>query len=266
MKHKVGCSTGIFLLILAFLVKMPIVFVLGGLICYLSLHWYSSYRDKIRPYGSFDLMLLKLGAAVMAADGYLSRRELDRMETYLKENFNEHYAKARMHTLNDILEFEIDHIEIAQLAGMHLTEGERYHLLMCLFGIGFADDELADTERNMIFEIGDLFGFSKTEIQEIQEMASVEVKEEREQAKKERRQRRTNQTWSRSSLDQAYQTLGLSKGASDTELTKRFRDLAKKYHPDMLGSLPKEHQDAAARKFQAIKEAFDKIKKSRGLN
>lgn len=47
-----------------------------------------------------------------------------------------------------------------------------------------------------------------------------------------------------------YQTLGVSKGASKEEIKKAYRDLAKKYHPDIS------KEDSASDKFKKISEAY----------
>ncbi|MBQ4251705.1 MAG: DnaJ domain-containing protein, partial [Erysipelotrichaceae bacterium] len=48
-----------------------------------------------------------------------------------------------------------------------------------------------------------------------------------------------------------YEVLGLSKGASDDEIKKAYRTLAKKYHPD-LNKAPD-----AAEKFKEVQEAYE---------
>ena len=59
-----------------------------------------------------------------------------------------------------------------------------------------------------------------------------------------------------------YEVLGLNKGASEEEIKKAFRSLAKKYHPDMNPG------DATAEaKFKEVNEAYEVLsdpeKKSR---
>lgn len=49
-----------------------------------------------------------------------------------------------------------------------------------------------------------------------------------------------------------YDTLGVSKKASEAEIKKAFRSLAKKYHPDKHGG-----DEAAAKKFKEISGAYD---------
>ena len=55
-----------------------------------------------------------------------------------------------------------------------------------------------------------------------------------------------------------YQVLGVSPGADEAEVTKAYRNLAKKYHPDLHPDDP-----AAAEKMAEINEAFDMIKSGR---
>ncbi len=56
-------------------------------------------------------------------------------------------------------------------------------------------------------------------------------------------------------IQDPYKVLGLSYGASDKEVTKAYRKLVKKYHPDL-------HPDdkMAAKKMREINEAYDQIK------
>jgi molecular chaperone DnaJ len=58
-----------------------------------------------------------------------------------------------------------------------------------------------------------------------------------------------------------YQVLGVSPNASDDEVKKAYRDLAKKYHPDNYANNPL--ADLAAEKMKQINEAYDQITKMR---
>jgi curved DNA-binding protein CbpA len=54
-----------------------------------------------------------------------------------------------------------------------------------------------------------------------------------------------------------YKVLGVNPNASDDEIKKAYRDLAKKYHPDGYADNPL--KDLAAEKMKEINEAYDKI-------
>ena len=56
-------------------------------------------------------------------------------------------------------------------------------------------------------------------------------------------------------VDDPYKVLGLSRDASDEDVKRAYRRLAKKYHPDLNPG-----DQEAARKMQEVNEAYDQIK------
>ncbi|MBR4941279.1 MAG: J domain-containing protein [Clostridia bacterium] len=58
-----------------------------------------------------------------------------------------------------------------------------------------------------------------------------------------------------------YKVLGVSPGASEEEITKAYRSLAKKYHPDLNPG-----NEAAAAKMREINAAYDMIKNGTASN
>ena len=62
-------------------------------------------------------------------------------------------------------------------------------------------------------------------------------------------------------MNDPYRVLGVSPGASDDEIKKAYRDLARKYHPDNYHDNPL--ADLAQEKMKEINEAYDLITKQR---
>ena len=70
------------------------------------------------------------------------------------------------------------------------------------------------------------------------------------------------------SADPAYAVLGLTHEATDAEVKDAYRAKVKEYHPDKIVSkgLPEEFLKFAEEKFKEANEAYEKIKKARGLS
>jgi hypothetical protein len=62
-------------------------------------------------------------------------------------------------------------------------------------------------------------------------------------------------------MNNPYEVLGVSENASDEEIKKAYRKLAKQYHPDNYVDNPL--KDLAAEKMKSINDAYDSIQKMR---
>lgn len=64
-------------------------------------------------------------------------------------------------------------------------------------------------------------------------------------------------------LREACDVLGVELSASQDEIKKRYRELAREHHPDRYAQLGEAMQKTATARFQIIQEAYDFIQKSR---
>jgi DnaJ-class molecular chaperone len=70
----------------------------------------------------------------------------------------------------------------------------------------------------------------------------------------------------RTATDNDYRILEVSPDASDEEVKKAYRAAAKKHHPDKVSHLGEDVRKAAEVKFAQVNEAYERIKKARGMN
>lgn len=65
-----------------------------------------------------------------------------------------------------------------------------------------------------------------------------------------------------------YEVLNITPQATDEEVRKAYRSLSREFHPDMIASkgLPPEFSKFAEAKFLEIQEAYEEIKRRRGLS
>ena len=80
-------------------------------------------------------------------------------------------------------------------------------------------------------------------------------------------ERSAGRTASRDPLAEAYAVLGASANDSADELKRKYRELAKKNHPDALRAqgLPEEMVGKATERMSRINEAWTRIKEARGI-
>ncbi|MEO8085946.1 MAG: TerB family tellurite resistance protein [Bacteroidota bacterium] len=193
------------------------------------------------PPNDFSAALLVLCAAVMKADNRLMKTELEYVRKFFTQQFGAEIANQRMLLLREILKQNINVHEVCQQIRLNVDSSSRLQLLHLLFGIAAADGHVNKEEQNLLAMIASLLGINERDYVSLQSMF---VKDG----------------------DTAYKILEIEKSTSDDEVKKAYRRMAMKYHPDKVHHLGPEFQKDAQEKFKKINEAYEVIKKERGMN
>ena len=188
----------------------------------------------------FNVSLLVLSAAVMKADGSVKKSELDYVKRFFLSNFGQERAEKYILMLREILKQDIQIYDVSQQVGRFMDYSSKLQLLHYLFGIASADGTTHDNEVDVISVISKYMGISSSDFQSIKAMFVQQV-------------------------DSAYKILGIDANATDDEVKKAYREMAKKYHPDKVAYLGDDVRKSAEQKLQEVNEAYDKIRKQRGF-
>lgn len=189
----------------------------------------------------YIMSLLVLISAVMKADGKVMKSELDYVKTFLKNNFGTSKAADSVRILKDLLKQSIPIADVSRQIRDNMNYSARLQLLHFLFGLANADQFVHEKELEIISFISREMGVSNSDYESIKSMFV----------------RITNAD---------YKILEIDKSATDEEVKKAYRRMAMKYHPDKVSSLGKEIQEAAKVKFQRVNQAYENIKKERGMS
>ncbi len=191
--------------------------------------------------GDFTASLLVLTAAVMKGDGKVLRSELEYVKKFLVGNFGEANAARLLPVLKDLLEKEIPLRDVCLQIRQYMPEAQRVQLLHYLFGISAADGDVHPREVIIIENISDFLGVDRADYESVKNMFYRNV-------------------------DSDYKILEVDSNASDEEVKKAYRKMAVKFHPDKVADLGEEAQKAAKERFQKVQEAWENIKKRRGIS
>jgi DnaJ like chaperone protein len=190
--------------------------------------------------GDFAVSLLVLIAAVMKADGQVLKSELDYVKKYFVQAFGESRAAEAVMMLRDILNQNIDVREVSWQIKARMDYSSRLQMMHLLFGVSNADGKLHPSELDILQKISGYLGISAKDFDSIKSMFIENT-------------------------DAAYKILEIGPSATNEDIKKAYRKMAVKYHPDKVSYLGEEFRKTANQKFQKVNEAYDKIKRERGI-
>ena len=198
------------------------------------------YRRQSSMY-DLPTMLMALSAAVMKADGKVLRTELDYVKNFFSAQFGQQFNATHLQTLKQFLDSpSIPLQDICQDIRTRMTQEVRVQLVHYLFGIAKADGDVGTAEINVISRIATMLGIPAVEFESLRNMFYRNV-------------------------DSDYKILGIDEKATDEEVKKAYRKMAVAHHPDKVAHMGEEYLKWAKEKFQQIQDAYEAIKKRRGI-
>lgn len=196
-------------------------------------------RPDVLP-NDFSAALMVLCAAVMKADQKLLKSELEFIRAFFNRTFGEAHTRERMLLFREILKQEIQIGAVCQQVRGNIDHASRLQLLHLLFGLANSDGEVSRDELIVLQQIATLIGISDKDFISLRAMFVQDA-------------------------NYAYKILEIDPSVSHEEVKKAYRKMAMKYHPDKVHHLGPEYQQDAQEKFRKINEAYETIKKQRGM-
>ena len=198
-------------------------------------------RRPVTRRGDYAASLLVLVAAVMKADGRVMRSELDYVKNYFHTRFGEDTAQEAIVMLRDILKQEIPVRDVTVQLNQRLDYSYRLEMLHFLYGSAAANTGITEMGKELIRRIAGYMNITSSDMVSIQAMFI-------------------------SDTDASYKILEIDPTATDEEVKKAYRRMAMKYHPDKVSHLGEDFKKVAHEKFRKVQDAYEKIKKERGIN
>tara|TARA_B100001094_G_scaffold221008_1_gene215075 strand:+ start:1225 stop:1947 length:723 start_codon:yes stop_codon:yes gene_type:complete len=218
-------------------------FFVGGAIERLynpSSSWIKVRTQNLNP-EIFQLNLLALAATIIKADGIVKKQELQFVRNFFISNYGPQKARTIFEKFNE--EIKKDKQNISDLTEIFIKQAQyetRLQILHFLFGVANADGVVSQTELTKVEQISAALGIRQSDMQSIKAMFIKDI-------------------------DNAYTILEIISSATDDEVKKAYRTMAKKYHPDKLRSKDPAMIKGAKEKFQKVQEAYEVIQKERNL-
>ena len=190
--------------------------------------------------GDFSASLLILVAAVLKADGTVLKAELEFIKKFFVKHFGVDNTREQMLMLKDLLQKDIPLEQVCAQIRANMEYAGRLELIHFLFGLSQSDGQIHPGEIQVITQIASFLRIQDPDFKSIKAMFLKES-------------------------DSDYKILEITKEATEEEIRKAYRKMAMKYHPDKVLNLGPEIQQDAKNKFLKVQEAYENIKKAKGL-
>lgn len=236
--------------ILGYLVGGPV----GGLIAFLIVTVIQSfYQEDQRQYNKevklktetaqqeLEINLLTLSAILIKVDGAVTQNEIDYVRVHFVKLFGKDRANANFKRFNTLIKQQ--HISTQQVCfniARYSNPRLRLQLMQYLFGVAKSDGKISESELQ---ELRKIAGYLRINYEDFELTKSLYIG---------------------SKID-AYDVLEISQNASDREIKKAYRTMAKRYHPDKAGQYNSTNTKKAEEKFRQVQKAYEQLQYERGF-
>ena len=145
-----------------------------------------------------------------------------------------------MTLFKDIIKQDYPLRDVCRQIVRSMDHSSRLELIHVLFGLSKADGHVHPDEVKVIHTLARYLNINNNDFNSIQAMFFKDTLSD-------------------------YKILGLDSSATDNEVKKTYRKMAAKYHPDKVAHLGEDLKNLAEEKFKSLNDAYQNIKKERGI-
>jgi DnaJ like chaperone protein len=187
--------------------------------------------------------LCPLFIAVARSDGEVAQSEIRVVREFFQHDLG--FGSGAMETVRVALKDAIAAPPVEAAGHVKAIRGQvkpaqRLQVVSALYEMALVDGDLKRAERDVLKEVVAHFNLSDEQLREITKLQIGDGAK-------------------------YYAVLGLDERASDDDLRTTYRKLATEYHPDRAATLTPLEAESMAERFRAINEAWQELKKLRGL-
>jgi DnaJ like chaperone protein len=191
--------------------------------------------------GDFGVSLVILTAAMMKADNKVLKSELDYVKDFFTRSFGQAKAAELILLLREMLKQDFSLREVCMQIRSYMSYAERLQLVHFLSGLAAADGHIDDAETDTLNKIRYYLGVNQNDYHSVKATY-------------------------KHTIESDYEVLEIEATVSDEEVKKAYRRMAVKYHPDKVAHLGEDVQKGAKEKFQRLTQAYENVKKYRGIS
>lgn len=211
-------------------------FMVGGFFEHLTKNSVQIRRSSyaINP-ETFQLNLLALSALIIKADGKIEQKELDFVRSFFIGQYGKERADSIFRNFNTQIKKEAQRLDqLTQVFVQQTAYETRLQILHFLFGIANADGHVSNVELEKLSQIA---SGMRLRLPDFESIKAMFVK----------------------NTDNAYKILEIESNASQDDIKKAYRRMAKKYHPDKLRGQDPAMIKGAEEKFREVQKAYETL-------
>jgi DnaJ like chaperone protein len=217
-----------------------------------------------------QILLILTSAVIKSSKERMVKSELYFVKDYLRRNLSEEDAQQALYLFRDIIimDRKYDIEQICLNVRRKASVSEKLFILQFLMGLSGADGCYHEQELEMIRNITNWLGLSYATYESVRVMF---MGHRQQWAEDNSYSSGYAGNYSRtapnvySNLDNDYKILEVLPDVSDAELKKAYRMAALKHHPDKVSHLGEEIRKTAEEKFAKVNQAYERLKKARGM-
>lgn len=223
---------------------------------------YASPANIARIKSSFFETTFLLSGYLAKADGRISQQEVDHTEMVISQmglSTEQRQRAIDLFKRGATADFQLEPAVSSFIEVVGQQKQIQQTLLFFLISLALADHEIQQVEHDALQRIATLLGFSPAQLAQMLRMA---------QAQENFHSSAGGGSFGAqpgTSLDDAYDAMGVSKDVDDKALKRAYRKLMSENHPDKLiaQGVPEDMVKIATERSQEIQAAYEMIKKSR---